>query len=98
MKFLGTKEIETERLILRKIQPNDYIVAYKEWCSMNSGEVKLPQQNKFKRIITQIITVVITVVGCGLFIYITCSYPYITLLILLILLLTYYVMKWQDKE
>ena len=33
MKFLGTKQIETERLILRKIRPNDYIVAFKEWCS-----------------------------------------------------------------
>ena len=33
MKFLGTKQIETERLILRKIEPKDYVVAYKEWCS-----------------------------------------------------------------
>ena len=87
-----------EKKIVQKAVAHGCNDAYKEWCSMNSGDVKLPQQNKFKRIITQIITVVITVVGCGLFIYITCSYPYITLLILLILLLTYYVMKWQDKE
>ncbi len=33
MIFNGTKELETKRLLLRKIQTNDYIVAYKEWCS-----------------------------------------------------------------
>ena len=33
MIFKGSKELETKRLLLRKIQPNDYIVAYKEWCS-----------------------------------------------------------------
>ena len=33
MIFKGTIELETERLLLRKIQPNDYIVAYKEWCN-----------------------------------------------------------------
>ena len=33
MIFNGTKELETERLLLRKIQPDDYVVAYKEWCS-----------------------------------------------------------------
>lgn len=33
MIFNGTKELETDRLLLRKIQANDYVVAYKEWCS-----------------------------------------------------------------
>ena len=33
MIFNGTKELETERLLLRKIQHDDYVVAYKEWCS-----------------------------------------------------------------
>ena len=31
MIFNGSKKLETERLILRKIETNDYIVAYKEW-------------------------------------------------------------------
>ena len=33
MKFLGSKTLKTDRLILRKIKSDDYIVAYKEWCS-----------------------------------------------------------------
>ena len=33
MIFNGTKELETKRLLLRKIEPGDYKVAYKEWCS-----------------------------------------------------------------
>ena len=30
---MRTKELETERLLLRKIEPDDCDVAYKEWCS-----------------------------------------------------------------
>ena len=33
MKFIGTKEIETEKLILRKLTVNDAEEAYKNWCS-----------------------------------------------------------------
>ncbi len=33
MKLIGTKTIETERLILRKIRKEDYKEAYKNWCS-----------------------------------------------------------------
>ena len=33
MLFKGTKELETERLLLRKIKDGDYKIAYKEWCS-----------------------------------------------------------------
>lgn len=33
MKFLGTKKLETERLILRKINQNDYKKAYENWCN-----------------------------------------------------------------
>lgn len=37
MKFLGTKQLETKRLILRKINENDYKEAFKNWC--NSDKV-----------------------------------------------------------
>ena len=37
MKFLGSKTLETERLILRKIRREDAIIAFKNWC--NSDEV-----------------------------------------------------------
>lgn len=33
MKDLGTKRLETDRLILRKIELEDYKKAYKNWCS-----------------------------------------------------------------
>jgi len=33
MKDLGTKVLETENLILRKLELNDYKKAYKNWCS-----------------------------------------------------------------
>jgi len=33
MKYIGTKELETERLILRKLTANDYADAYINWCS-----------------------------------------------------------------
>ena len=33
MKFLGSKLLETDRLILRKIESDDYKIAYREWCS-----------------------------------------------------------------
>lgn len=33
MKNLGTKQLETNRLILRKIKSNDYIDAFKNWCN-----------------------------------------------------------------
>ena len=33
MKFIGTKQIETERLILRKLTVNDAEEAYNNWCS-----------------------------------------------------------------
>ncbi len=33
MKDLGTQRLETERLILRKIELNDYKKAYTNWCS-----------------------------------------------------------------
>lgn len=37
MKFIGTKELETERLILRRIKLDDAYIAYDNWC--NSCEV-----------------------------------------------------------
>ena len=37
MKFIGTKTLETERLILRKIKIEDAYIAYKNWC--NSDKV-----------------------------------------------------------
>lgn len=37
MKNLGTKTLETDRLILRKINENDYKQAFKNWC--NSDKV-----------------------------------------------------------
>lgn len=33
MKYLGTKKLEADRLILRKIVLNDAYVAYKNWCN-----------------------------------------------------------------
>ena len=33
MKLIGTKKLETDRLILRKVSINDAENAYKEWCS-----------------------------------------------------------------
>ena len=33
MKFLGTKTLETERLILRKIKIEDAEIAFKNWCN-----------------------------------------------------------------
>ncbi len=33
MKLIGTKELETERLILRKIKESDAYEAYNNWCS-----------------------------------------------------------------
>lgn len=33
MKFIGTKDIETERLILRKIKRDDAYQAYTSWCT-----------------------------------------------------------------
>lgn len=33
MKFIGTKNIETERLILRKVTRNDAYEAYENWCN-----------------------------------------------------------------
>lgn len=33
MKFIGTKKIETERLILRRIKSSDIQKAYDNWCS-----------------------------------------------------------------
>ena len=33
MKHIGTKELETERLILRKVRLEDADEAYKNWCS-----------------------------------------------------------------
>lgn len=37
MKYIGTKELETERLILRKVKKEDAEQAYQNWC--NSSEV-----------------------------------------------------------
>ena len=37
MKHIGTKEIQTERLILRKVKAEDAQSAYENWC--NSYEV-----------------------------------------------------------
>lgn len=37
MKYVGTKQIETERLILRKIVRKDAYKAYENWC--NSDKV-----------------------------------------------------------
>jgi len=33
MLFKGSPRLETERLILRKIEPEDYKIAYKLWCN-----------------------------------------------------------------
>ena len=33
MIFKGTPRLETDRLILRKIEPNDYKIAYEQWCN-----------------------------------------------------------------
>lgn len=33
MKYLGTNRLETSRLILRKIEENDYIQAFNNWCN-----------------------------------------------------------------
>lgn len=38
MKNLGTKKLETERLILRKINKNDYKKAFKNWCNSEKVE------------------------------------------------------------
>ena len=35
MKFIGTKELETERLILRKVKLEDAYIAYNNWCNSN---------------------------------------------------------------
>ncbi len=35
MKFLGSKTLETERLILRKIKIEDAQIAYNNWCNSN---------------------------------------------------------------
>lgn len=35
MKNIGTKNLETERLILRKLTVNDALEAYNNWCSSN---------------------------------------------------------------
>ena len=36
MKFIGTKTIETERLILRRLTLDDAPVAYENWCSSDA--------------------------------------------------------------
>ena len=36
MKFLGTKTLETKRLILRKIKEDDYKQAFKNWCNSDA--------------------------------------------------------------
>ena len=33
MNLIGTKNLETDRLILRKVKKEDAIEAYKNWCS-----------------------------------------------------------------
>lgn len=33
MNLIGTKEFETDRLVLRKIKGNDYIDAFNNWCN-----------------------------------------------------------------
>lgn len=33
MNFIGTKDLETERLFLRKVKKEDYLEAYNNWCS-----------------------------------------------------------------
>lgn len=38
MKNLGTKKLETNRLILRKINKTDYKQAYKNWCNSDKVE------------------------------------------------------------
>lgn len=47
MKNLGTKKLETERLILRKINKNDYKMAFINWCSSDKVE-KYVTWNKHK--------------------------------------------------
>ena len=36
MKNLGTKELETKRLVLRKLKENDYKDAFKNWCNSSN--------------------------------------------------------------
>lgn len=36
MKFIGTRKLETERLILRRINNNDYVDAYNNWCNSSN--------------------------------------------------------------
>ena len=38
MKFIGTKELETERLLLRKATIKDAEKAFEEWCSKSEVE------------------------------------------------------------
>lgn len=33
MKYLGTKDLETERLFLRKVRKEDYLEAFNNWCN-----------------------------------------------------------------
>lgn len=42
MNLVGTKEIETERLLLRKIKTSDYLAAYNNWCSNPNVSLYLP--------------------------------------------------------
>ena len=49
MKYIGTKKIETERLILRKIEKDDYKMAYYNWCN-SSIVCKYTMWDKHKNI------------------------------------------------
>ena len=49
MKYIGTKKIGTERLILRKIEKDDYKMAYYNWCN-SSIVCKYTMWDKHKNI------------------------------------------------
>ena len=89
-----------EKKIVEKAVAHGSTDTYRDWCSMSSGEVELPQQNKHKLLqtIATIIGGIVMLLVIGFSLYLGCSYPYITLIVLLAALLIYYIMKWQDKE
>ena len=89
-----------EKKIVEKAVAHGSTDTYREWCSMSSGEVELPQQNKHKLLqtIATIIGGIVMLLVIGFSLYLGGSYPYITLIVLLAALLIYYIMKWQDKE
>ena len=46
MKYLGTKTIETDRLILRKIKIEDIPIAYDNWCKSDNNKYVLYEKHE----------------------------------------------------